>query len=213
MPDRISAIAAAQAATPYVRPNALIFTVEGGRHVLHVAHGKEEARRIFRERRAETREERYVLAHEVVEGSLLPERSDAPIVTVVSPVVQILSEAVFELMPHLETFQSVVYEDARRVDAFVLPYAPEVEAGFGVVRLEAGPELRILHSYTQATAFLKLHEGLMEPDQLKEAYDDFGYRPIAARSKRPSAVFGGFAAALIGARYRLRWLMKKGARR
>lgn len=209
MNDRIEAIAVPQAATAYVRPSALIFTVEGGRHVLYAVRCREEALRLLAEKRARTREERYKLSLEILEASVLPERSDVPSARIASPAVGLLMDAAFRIMPHLEDLQDLVYHEEPGLDAFVLPYAPEIESGFGVVRTHAGPLLEMFHSREHAVAFLERHEAVIAEDDLADAADGFGYSPLVARSRRPPEAFGGFAAALIGSFYRLRTLTRR----
>lgn len=214
MDDGIIAIAVPQAATAYVRPSALVFTAEAGRLVLHVTRGREETLRLLAEKRALTRDERYRLSVEVAEASVLPERSDAPSVTVAAtPSLQILMEAAFEVMPLLDRLDEVVYDETPGLDAFVLPYAPEVESGFGVIRTRTGPLLETFHSRRQAAQFLKRHKALIADADWKEACDGFGRSPIVADAARSPEAFGGFAAAVIGARYRMRRMMRDTALR
>lgn len=210
MDDCIAAIAVPQAATAYVRPSALIFTVEGGRLSLHVTRGREETLRLLAEKRARTRDERYALSVKVAEESLLPERSDAPTVHIAAtPSLHLMMEAAFEVMPHLDRLEKLVYDDMPGLDAFVLPYAPEVESGFGVVRTQSGPLLETFHSRRQAAAFLKRHKALIAEADWEEACDGFGRSPIDDESPRSPEAFGGFGAAVIGARYRHRRLVRE----
>jgi len=204
MIDCIEAIAAPQTATAYVRPSAMIFTVEGGRHVLYVVRGREEALRLIAEKRAQTRDERYALTQEIIEASVLPERSEAPTVTIaVTDAVLMIMQAAFDVMPHLERLHGLVYADTPRLDAFVLPRSHEAGTGFGVIRTHAGPLLETFHSREQAVGFLKRHEAVIDEADMEMAGDEFGYSPLASRSARAPQAFGGFAAAVIGARYRM----------
>jgi hypothetical protein len=204
MDDCIAAIAVPQTATPYVRPSALVYTVESGAYVLHVLRGREETLRLLAAKRAKTRDERYLMSIKIAEDSALPEQADAPAVTVASTnAVQTLMEATFDVMPHLERVHQLVYRETPGLDAFVLPRAPEVQSGFGVIRTHAGPVLEMLHSREQAEAFLKRHEALIDKDDMETAGDQFSLTPLIARSRRQPEAFGGFAAAVIGARYRL----------
>lgn len=214
MEDGIIAIAVPQAATAYVRPSALVFTAEGGVLVLHVTRGREDTLRLLAEKRVRTRDERYRLAIEVAEGSVLPERSDAPTVTVAAtPSLHVLMEAAFEVMPLLDRLEQVVYDETPGLDAFVLPYAPEVESGFGVIRTHAGPLLETFHSRRQAAQFLKRHKALIADADWDEACDGFGRSPIVDDAARSPEAFGGFAAAVIGARYRVRRMIRRTALR
>lgn len=209
MEDCIVAIAVPQAATAYVRPSALVFTLEGGRLVLHVTRGREETLHLLVEKRAKTRSERYLLSAEIVEESVLPEFSDTPTVTVAStPSIQLLMDAAFEVMPHLDQLEKLVYDETPGLDAFVLPYAPEVVSGFAVVRTQSGPLLEMLHSREQAAAFLKRHEALIGEADLEEADDVFTRSPLVQRSSRAPEAFGGFGAAVIGTRYRFRKMIR-----
>lgn len=203
MIDCIEAIAVPQTATAYVRPSASIFTIESGRVVLHVVRGREEALRLFAEKRARTRKERYDLAVEVIESSVLPERAEAPTVAVASQAATLIMGATFEVMPKLDPLQSLVYAEEPGLDAFVMPWAPEIESGFGVVRMPSGPLLETFHTRRQAADFLKRHEAHIGAAEMEEARDRFSMSPIADVSARLPEAFGGFAAAVVGARYRL----------
>lgn len=212
MEDGIAAIAVPQAATAYVRPSALVFTIEAGSLALHVMRGRAETLALLAAKRGQTREERYRMSVEVVEGSVLPERSDAPAVAVApTPALHLMMDAAFEVMPRLDDFHDVVYGEEAGLDAFVLPYAPEIVSGFAVVRTQAGPLLETFHTRRQAADFLKRHADHISAAEREEAEDGFGRSPIAHASDRVPQAFGGFAAAVIGARYRLRRLMRDAA--
>jgi len=203
MIDCIEAIAVPQTATAYVRPSASIFTIEGGKLVLHVVRGRDEALRLLAEKRAQTREERYVLSVELIESSILPERAEAPTVRVASQAASLLLGATFEVMPKLDALQSLVYAESLGLDAFVMPWVPEIESGFGVVRMPSGPLLETFHTRRQAADFLKRHEAHIGSDEMGEAGDRFSMSPLAYESPLEPEAFGGFAAAVIGARFRL----------
>lgn len=210
MEDCIIAIAVPQAATAYVRPSALVFIAEGGKLALHVTRGREETLRLLAAKRAKTRDQRYLMSIEIAEASVLPESSDAPAVIIApTPSIHLMMDAAFEVMPLLDELQEFVYEEAPGLDAFVLPYAPEVESGFGVVRTQSGPLLETFHSRRQAASFLKRHKALIAEADWEEACDGFGRSPIDDESDRAPEAFGGFAAAIIGARYRVRRLIRE----
>lgn len=205
MDDCVAAIAVPEAVTAYVRPSALVFTIEGGRHVLRVTYGREETLRLLALKRAKTRDERYDLSVQIADESVLPERSGTPTVTIATTnAVLLLMEAAFDVMPHVDRLQDIVYDDEMGLDAFVLPSAPEFESGFGVVRMQTGPLLEMFHSRQQAASFLKRHMALAGKDMLEEAFDDVGRTMIEDTSDRMPETFGGFAAAIIGTRYRVR---------
>ncbi|HJV33206.1 MAG TPA: hypothetical protein VJ694_04225 [Patescibacteria group bacterium] len=203
MIDCIEAIAVPQTATAYVRPSASIFIVEGGKLVLYVVRGREEALRLLAEKRARTRQERYDLSLELIESSVLPERAEASTITVASQAAALIMGATFEVMPKLDALQSLVYAEAPGLDAFVMPWAPEIESGFGVVRMPSGPLLETFHTRRQAADFLKRHEAHIGAAEMEEADDRFSMSPLAVASPRLPEAFGGFAAAVVGARYRL----------
>ena len=203
MIDCIEAIAVPQTATAYVRPSASIFTVEGGKIVLHVVRGRDQALRLLAEKRAATRAERYDLSVAIVEDSILPARAEAQAVTVASQAAGLIMAATFVVMPELEALQGLVEAETWGLDAFVLPWAPEITSGFGVVRTPSGPLLETFHTRRQAAEFLRRHETYIPAAEMEEADDRFSMSPIAAASPLAPEVFGGFAAAVVGARYRL----------
>lgn len=203
MHDEILAIAVAQAATAYVRPNAAIFTLEEGRHVLHVVPDREAALRLLAAKRGRTQEERYRWAVEVVEDSILPEATVASTVTITSPIVQYLMEAVFDVMPKLEPLDALVFLETPGFGMFFPPSAPEVVSGFGTVRLDEGPIVEVFRSREQALDFLRRHDALMDDEDRAESMSRLGSSPIRNCDETPPQVFGGFAAAAVDARYRV----------
>jgi hypothetical protein len=203
MIDCVDAIVVPEAASPYVRPSAAIVTVEGGKVVLHVVRGRDEALRILADKRAQTRAERYETCLKYVERSMLPERADAPSTTVVSDAARQLVHVMFEALPRYELLERLVYEETPRLDAFRLPPSYDVESGFAVVRTLSGPLLETFHTRRQAADFLERHAAHIGEEEMEEAEDAFGRSPIASHSPLAPEAFGGFMAALVGARFRL----------
>jgi len=204
MIDCVDAIAAPQAVTTYVRPSASIFTVEGGRVWMHVVRGRDEALRVISEKRAQTRAERHRLCLDIVEASVLPERADAPTVSVAPAyAVRQMLDATCKVMPDLERIEDLVYSETPGLDAFRLPTSWEIDSGYAVIRTHAGPLLETFHTRSQAYAFVKRHEALLGEDDLELVDDAFGRSPLGDASPRAPEAFGGFAAAVIGAHDRI----------
>ncbi|HTK59809.1 MAG TPA: hypothetical protein VL283_01250 [Candidatus Baltobacteraceae bacterium] len=203
MIDCIEAVVAPHSFSAYVKPTALVFTVEGGEIVLHVVRGREDALALLAAKRAQTRDERYRMSVKVVETSILPERADAPMAAVHGQAAGRLMDFAFEALQHFETLESLVFSEALGLDAFVMPKSYEIVSGFGVVRTPSGPLLETFHTRRQAADFLKRHEAHITEAEMEDADDEFGYSPIAHASPHAPEAFGGFAAALIGARFRL----------
>ncbi|GEM_PF-4282266 len=212
MIDCVDAIAVPQAVTPFVRPSASIFTVEGGKVRMHVVRGRDEALRVIAEKRAQTRDERYRLCLDIVEASMLPERADAPTVSIApcAAVLQML-EATYAVMPELDRVEDLVYADAPGLDAFRLPRSPEIDSGYAVVRTRTGPLLEVFHTRAHAFAFAERHDALFSEDDRRLIDEAFGASPLDDRSVRASEAFGGFAAAVIGAHDRLFRLLRAAA--
>jgi len=203
MIDCIEAVIAPHAISAYVKPTAPIFTVEAGEIVMHVVRGREEGLALLAAKRARTRDERYRMAVETLMTSILPERADAPTATVRGQAAGRLMDFTFEALPHYEALEPLVFSEVLGLDAFVLPKAPEIVSGFGVVRTPAGPLLETFHTRQQVHDFLKRHEAFITKAEMEDAVDDLGGSPLAVDSRRAPEAFGGFAAAVIGARFRV----------
>lgn len=203
MIDGIESLVVPKETTPLVFPNAILFTIEGGALKLHVVPGKEDCGRLLREKKAETREERYALAESLIEASLLPAASKRPSLEIGGPAAELILRVLAPFMPLAEQFHHLIYEETPGCDAFFIPHAPEIRAGLAVFRGREKVETAAFHSVRQGEEILRGNEELLSPAQLEHLREELGAAPMPDSSREARPVFAGFAAAYLGAALRV----------